>query len=101
MVGRSDGREADRVSREASTAATPSCSACGDTKIDCPTCGYGMDSAASTELAVRRLLTQFALWMSPTWDPHNADDCAAAGVAVAVFLEERDDVNPKAVVSRV
>lgn len=57
--------------------------------------------AATTELAVRRLLTQFALWMHPTWDTHNADDCAAAGVAVAVFLEERDDVNPKAVVSRV
>lgn len=58
------------------------------------------DANAATELGLRRLLTQFALWMHPTWDPHNADDCASAGVAVAVFLEEREDVDPKAVVSR-
>lgn len=34
---------------------------------------------AATELHVRRLLTQFAVWLSPTWDPHNADDCALDG----------------------
>jgi hypothetical protein len=45
-------------------------------------------------------LTQFALWMHPTWDPHNVDDVAAAGVAVAVFLEERADVDPRAEVAR-
>lgn len=52
------------------------------------------------DLRVRRLLTQFALWIHPTWDPHNADDCAAALVAASVFLEERSDVDPKASVSR-
>jgi hypothetical protein len=42
-------------------------------------------------MSTQRLLTQFAFWLHPTWDPHNVDDVVEAGLAARRFLDERAD----------